>query len=122
MADVDRFETPLYTLGEAGHYLGLSKTTLARWSRWRRHARSPGPTARVWSWKGQDSAPPRPSCRAASQIDQHQSSAAASLPDVGRQSDIKWRTARPITPSSGRGRYDVNGDVPQRDPDKQGPP
>src|SRR5664280_2272545 len=32
MADVDRFETPLYSLGEAGHYLGLSKTTLARWA------------------------------------------------------------------------------------------
>jgi uncharacterized protein (DUF433 family) len=32
MADVDRFGTPLYTLGEAGHYLGLSKTTLARWA------------------------------------------------------------------------------------------
>src|SRR5664280_3345151 len=37
MADVDRFGTPLYTLGEAGHYLGLSKTTLARWAQGYEH-------------------------------------------------------------------------------------
>src|SRR5674536_355423 len=37
MADVDRFETPLYSVGEAGHYLGLSKTTLARWAQGYEH-------------------------------------------------------------------------------------
>src|SRR5664280_1792414 len=94
----------------------------AQLSRWRRHARSPVPTARVWSWKGQGSAPPRPGCRAASQIDQHQPSAAAPLPDVSRQSDIRWRTARPTTPSSGRAGTTSTGVLPLPDSDRPCPP